>query len=230
MTTPTTDRKLGDLVAETPRLAALFDRMGLEYCCGGDRTLQAACAERGLDAPTVAGMLAALASESIQTPEVDAAKLGLPALVDHLEDTHHRYLRAELPRLAELLEKVVAAHGAKHPELTSLQASFGDFRQEIVAHLVAEENGLFPAVRSMSGFADLDGQVAALTTEHEGAGEALATFRRLTADYTLPADACATFAQLYEGLKHLEHDLHRHVHKENNILFPRLQERLKEAS
>lgn len=155
--------------------------------------------------------------------------LSLSALVDHIEQTHHAYLHRELPRLTGLIEKVVRAHGASHPYLIELEASFRLFRDELEHHLFKEERILFPWIRRRETEPPAQlateplhaGPIHLLEAEHDEARKALVAFRHLTNNYTPPADACGTFRALLEALAALEQDMHRHVHLENSILFPR---------
>ena len=151
------------------------------------------------------------------------------ALVDHLEATHHAYLHAELPRLSALADKVVAAHGARHPELSEIRLAYETIRADLEPHLAKEEQVLFPMIRALAGAATtaprfhcgtLQNPISVMLREHDQVGDLLATLRRLTQDYQAPADGCASYRALFDGFAELEADTHLHVHKENNVLFP----------
>ncbi len=224
------DRTLGDLVAENPARAAVLEALGLDFCCGGGRALADACREAGLDPATVARMLARPPiAAAAAAAEPDVRRLTLTDLVDHLEQTHHAYLREALPRLAALAAKVHDVHGAKHPQLVEMRDVLRGLIAEIEMHLGKEEEVLFPAIRMLErtrGAAEfhcghLSNPIRVMEHEHEQAGAALARLRDLSSGYASPADACATFRAYYEELEQLERDLHRHIHKENNVLFPR---------
>lgn len=216
------DRTLGELVAERPARARIFERLGIDYCCHGHRPLVEAAAEAGLDAVAVAAELDAV--DDVAGADVD--RLEPVALVDHIVDTHHRYLHEELPLLVALADKVHGVHGGRHPELARVAALVREIHDDLVPHLAKEEQVLFPAIRAwVDGqqsfpFGTLSNPVRMLMTEHDRAGELLEDLRAVTDGYRPPADGCASYVSLYERLEHLELDTHRHVHLENNVLFP----------
>jgi regulator of cell morphogenesis and NO signaling len=150
------------------------------------------------------------------------------ALVDHLESTHHAYLRVALPRLCALADKVASVHGERHPELSEVARLVVELRADLEPHLLKEERVLFPMVRELAGAAvapefhcgTLANPIRVMSQEHDAVGELLALLRATTGDYAVPADGCASYAALYTGLAELEADTHLHVHKENNVLFP----------
>lgn len=213
---------LGEIVAANPAVARTLDRLGLDYCCHGRRTLAEACAAAGLDPAVVAAELEALPTAGDRT----WTGLEPPALVDHIVTTHHRYLETELPLLEALAAKVFSVHGDRHPELSEVTALVEAIRAELEPHLRQEEELLFPAVHAWSAgggdfsFGFLPDLVRAMEGEHDQAGDILAALRRATAAYRVPADACASYRSLFERLEALELDTHLHVHKENHALFP----------
>jgi regulator of cell morphogenesis and NO signaling len=219
---------VGEWVANKPRRAETLERLGLDYCCGGRRSLEAACLDQDLDPAAVARLLLAVAEPL--AAERDWGLESLSALSTHIEQTHHVYLREQLPRLDALASKVAGAHGERHPEYVLLARDYPDFRAELEAHMVKEEQVLFPAIRALeagetsaAGFhcGDLSEPIRVMEAEHEAAGESLRHFRALTHAYRAPADACGSLLALLDGLASLERDLHLHIHKENNLLFPR---------
>lgn len=220
---------VGKLVAERPSRSRVFENWGLDYCCGGKRPLNEACAEAQIDLGDVLRDLETVEDDSSSLYDPDWTVAPLAKLVDHIVATHHGYLRAELPRLTELIRKVRGAHGARHPEIHELAAIFGEFRLEIETHAAKEEQILFPFLRALAMPAPLPEfvcgsvahPIARMEQEHDDAGVALQKMRMLTHDYSAPEDACNTFLALLDGLRGLEADMHQHVHKENNILFPR---------
>ena len=221
----TTDRTLADLVTADPGAARVLERYGLDYCCGGGRPLDQACAAAGVDPATVLDALAAAPATS--TP--DWATMAPEVLVDHLEATHHAYLHTELPRLTPLADKVADVHGARHPELAAVRDTYAELRAELEPHLMKEEQILFPLIRELvasAGTAEAHcgslelGPIRVMMMEHDRAGELLAELREATGGYEVPDDGCASYRALYEGLAELEADTHLHVHKENNVLFP----------
>lgn len=223
---------LGALVAERPSRARVLEKYGLDYCCGGRTALDTACAARAIPLETVLTDLNA--SDERPEPEaMDWSQASLTELAEHVERTHHAYLRAELPRLTALIEKVTLAHSDRHPWLADLRARFAAFREALEQHMHKEERVLFPLCRRMErGGAPLfapGGTIAhpihVMMAEHDDAGEDMAAFRQLTGDYTLPEGACNTFRAMLDALATLERDMHTHVHLENNLLFPKALER-----
>jgi len=226
-----------DVVVRFPQARAALEALGVDYCCGGKHPLAEAAREGGMDlAVLLAAVNKAIAETVTQSghPLVNWADASLSVLADHIVATHHTFMHRELPHAANLLAKVVRAHGPKHGEmLTKLQGVFDALRVELDAHLLKEEQVLFPSIKEMDAQVAADGTVPPMhcgsiqnpirqmEREHENAGEALARMRAITGDYTLPTDACPTFAALYELLTRIESDLHEHIHLENNILFPR---------
>lgn len=225
--TPTIDPavSLGALVTAKPALAATLDRLGLDYCCGGRRSLRDAVSAAELDLDAVMSELTAVA---VSPDAVDWATMGPAELVDHLEATHHAYLRQALPRLGALVDKVTAVHGGRHRELGEVQSLFGALRADLEPHLLKEERILFPMIRELAAATaapsfhcgSLANPIRVMLAEHDTAGDLLARLRTATGDYTVPADGCASYLALYAGLAELEADTHLHVHKENNVLFP----------
>ena len=220
----TIDRTLADVVTEEPGAARVLEGFGLDYCCGGRRTLADACGREGVDPNRVLDALGDLAPG----PEPDWAQMAPEELVDHLETTHHAYLHAELPRLHALVDKVTGVHGGRHAELAEVGATFVALRADLEPHLRKEERVLFPMIRELATATappsfhcgTLANPISVMLAEHDRAGELLATLRRITDGYQPPADGCASYRALYDGLAELEADLHLHVHKENNLLFP----------
>jgi regulator of cell morphogenesis and NO signaling len=216
------DRSLGDLVAELPARARVLERAGLDYCCKGGRSLRSAATDAGLDPATVAAELAAV--QDRDGSEVDA--LGPVELADHIVAVHHAYLHEELPLLEALSAKVLGAHGSRHPELADVARLVIELREDLGPHLAREEQVLFPAIRALGDAPSQDvarsvtETVRVLLGEHDRAGELLAELRARTGDYSVPADGCASYRSLYERLADLEADTHRHIHLENNVLFP----------
>lgn len=233
MATLSPETTVGEFVAQRPALSRLFERLGIDYCCGGKRPLAQACRERGLDPGTVFAMLEAAVAPAAPAGEVDAASMSLTELADHIEETHHAYLKHEMPRLRHLALRVANAHGQRLPWTNQLAQVVEGFVRELQSHMMKEEQILFPMVRQIDAAEEapefhcgsLANPIRVMEAEHREAGDALATMRTLTSDYTPPPDACNTFRALLDGLKQLEADMHQHVHKENNILFPRALER-----
>ena len=222
--------KVGDIVAAQPLLARVFERVGIDYCCGGKKTLADACAARGLDAPTVAVLLEAAAQLADSgAPEIDATAMSLAALADHIEQTHHTYLKTELPELVEKAERVAAKHGWRDARLADVAATTRKLAEEMFHHMAKEERILFPLVRALEQGAggasahcgSIANPIRQMESEHDSAGGAVAQLREFTNGFAAKPDDCNTHRALLAGLAQLEADLHLHVHKENNVLFPR---------
>ena len=227
--TPDLQTKLGDLVLARPETMRYFEGIGLDYCCGGHRSLGEACTAAGLDPVAIQKELEGVKAAGEGTPDLQAwTTASLEALTNHLVATHHAYLRSELPRLGRLMEKVLGVHGDKHPELARVAEIFEALHADLMPHLMKEEQILFPfIVRMEQGqlggacFGSVQSPIRVMEMEHEAVGSLLAELRQLTRAYTPPADGCASFQALYLGLEELERDLHLHITKENQILHPR---------
>jgi regulator of cell morphogenesis and NO signaling len=216
------DRIIGDIVAENPAAARLFDTYGLDYCCHGGRTLHDACTEAHVDPSAVTGALDQLGREG----DTAWTSLSPRQLSGHIVEVHHLPLKAELPLLDGLAGKVLAVHGDRHPELADVRRIVTELRAELEPHLLKEERVLFPAITALTEgsrvfpFGSIGNPITMMTLEHDRAGEVLRELRAATADYTVPDDGCASYRSLYERLAALELDTHLHIHKENHVLFP----------
>lgn len=235
MSAPSLASTVGQLVVDRPARSRVFQHLGIDFCCGGKLTLEQAARRRNLEPNTVlAVLLAAEAAGPGEAAGPDPADLSLADLCDHIEQAHHAYLKTELPRLSAMIAKVARVHGARHPWMQQVHETFEPFAAEMVEHMAKEEEVLFPMVRAMeagrTGAAQgaaggcggtVGNPIGAMVHEHDAAGVALARMRELTSDFAPPPDACNTFRATLDGLAELERDMHLHVHKENNILFPR---------
>ena len=221
----TSDQILGDIVTADPATTRILSRFGIDFCCHGQRRLSEACAADGVDADA---LLEALNSSAEPAQRADWAELDDPSLIAHIVSTHHRFLWDEFPRLAELVDKVARVHGPNHGELTRVREVFHTLRGGMEPHLRIEETRLFPEISLSAGRPDralspeLRSELAENQQEHDNAGHLLAELRELTDGYTVPADACASYTAMLAGLEDLESNIHLHVHKENNVLFPRV--------
>lgn len=217
---------LAEIATTYPALTRELERLGLDYCCKGQRSLAAACQQKGLDPDRVVEDL----SSQPMTAEPPAVwiKLSPAELVDHLEATHHRYLKQELPRLRELAAKVSTTHGERYPELIRVEELLTELWVELEPHLRKEEDEVFPMVRTLAsainrpsfGNGSFRQPIVELEHGHTIVGALLERLRMLTHGYQTPADTCASTQALMAGLAELEADTHLHVHKENNHLFP----------
>lgn len=228
--TPNTEsldgRTVGEVVAEDWRTAAVFEEFGIDFCCGGRRTVAEACQSAGADLAAVSNAMASLAQGASGD---DPSRWAVDRLVDHIVETHHGYVRDSAPRIAAYLAKLVQVHGARHPELAEVARRFDALASELLQHMFKEERILFPYIRELasgprvapSPFGTVENPIRMMEREHEQAGAMVQDIRRLTDDYALPADGCATYRVCLGELAQFERDLHRHVHLENNVLFPR---------
>jgi regulator of cell morphogenesis and NO signaling len=219
---------VADLVVQNLNRARVFERFGLDYCCGGNIPLAEACGKSGASVDDVIDALAIEDACSGSTaPDYSSMELG--ELADHVEHAHHKFLRAELPRLEHLFEHVTGHHGDKHPELAQALGIFQVMAAELDQHLLLEDEVLFPLcqqIGTQNVNAEINATVERLMYEHRRTGDALAAIRRLLNNFTPPEGACRRYLALLHGLTALEADLHEHIHKENNILMPRLQAEL----
>jgi regulator of cell morphogenesis and NO signaling len=225
-------RELGSLVADNARIAAVLERFGLDYCCNGHQTLADATAERGLPIDEV---IDAIAEVGEPTPEEREAGewRDLGALTQYIVDRHHRYVRETSPAVSAWLDKLVARHGDRHPELAQVREVFFAVSAEMAAHMVKEENILFPFIAELAAakksgtalpggpFGTVLNPIRVMEEDHQLVGELVTRLRALTDGFEPPEDGCTTYRLCYAELARFEADLHRHVHLENNVLFPR---------
>lgn len=228
-----TAKTIAQIAIENPVAAREFEKLGIDYCCGGKRTLEQACTTANLSVDEVLSRLEKLSTEQKATDRQDFSNMSLTDLIGHITTTHHVFVRRESPRIQELATKVAAKHGATHPEVRQVPELFGALASELSVHLMKEEQILFPYVQQLEEaklagepappamFGTVANPIHMMEREHDGAGEALRALRSVTNDYTLPEDACTSFQLLYQGLQAFEADLHQHIHLENNLLFPR---------
>lgn len=227
-----TEKTVGELVAERPDRSRVFEALGIDYCCGGKKTLETACGENGINLAEVVARLQDVEIAPAKSEDENWLHAPMRSLIEHILRTHHAYLKSELPRLTGLAEKVESRHAKKEPRLSELKGVYAGLRAELDMHMMKEEQILFPAIVQMEetnakpslGCGFLSGPVSVMESEHESAAEALAAIRSLTDQYTPPEWACNTFRALVDALQKLEADLHEHIHKENNVLFPRALE------
>lgn len=226
MNTITTETTVGDIVRSAPARSRIFEKLGIDYCCGGKKSLAEACQAKGLDPATIVTMLAAM-DDAAGSPLPDADRMTLSGLCDHIQSVHHGYLHQELPRLDFMTRKVAAVHGEHEPRLVEIRKLFQVFLEKIAAHTRQEDEEIFPAIRQLEQTAPAESRAALvellkkLEEEHDSTGAALEKFKELTDGYTPPDWACNTFRALYDALAELEGETHQHIHKENNVLFPK---------
>ncbi|QKJ32964.1 iron-sulfur cluster repair di-iron protein [Mucilaginibacter mali] len=221
---------LGEIVAKDLRKAEVFKKLGLDFCCGGKKTLEAACREKGLDVLTVRAEL-----EKPQTvpaaAQHDFGSWSLAFLADYVVNVHHAYVKTNLPMLLELSEKVAKRHGGAHQELITVYNKVTAMGSELLLHLKKEETILFPYIKQLEArangqdvpltFSSVKEPVAVMENDHDIVGRLAEDIKALTNNYTLPENACNSYGLLFKKLEEFENDLHMHIHLENNILFPK---------
>src|SRR5574338_26371 len=214
-----------------PQSTRIFEKLKIDYCCGGNTPLGEACANAGVEVEEIERMLEEVQTTSDRTIEFQTVTL--PNLIDYIVEKHHVFTKDELARLDPLFAKVVSVHGQNHPELLQARELFGSLSADLTPHMFKEEQILFPHIRNLeraaihklpapfAPFGTVNNPVRMMMKEHDVAGDILRELRKITNDYTVPSDACISFQTLYQALAELEADLHKHIHLENNILFPR---------
>lgn len=230
----TTNTAVKDIVVRYPQTRPVLERLGIDYCCGGNVPLAQAAQLAGIGADQALADLEEELKVRGESAARDWSAASLTELADHIEQTHHVFMKEQLPRLAGLLGRTLQAHKDRHGDmLHRLKHCFISLKTDIELHLAKEEQILFPLIRQMELHRQGRGPVPdmhcgtianpirQMEHEHDCAGEILQQIRTVTADFRLPEDACNTFKALYDGLQDLESDLHEHIHLENNILFPR---------
>lgn len=219
--------RVGDLVTRHPSLSKSFAQAGIDFCCGGGRTLDEACREAGCEPEELlADLRRTLSRDEAQEPDLRA--MSLTQLVEHILEQHHAYLRTEHPHLDMLTEKVALVHGSKDDRLEAVRLEFIGLFEELFDHMAKEEQVLFPMICQLEASdrapdfhcGSLANPIGQMEREHEAVGSALRRLRALTDGYQAPDWACNTYRAMVDGLARLEHDIHVHVHKENNVLHP----------
>ena len=227
------EETLGQIAAKDLRKAEVFKKYGLDFCCGGRKTVKEACREKGLDVAKIEQELQDADKNPVTRP-LPYGEWPLDFLADYIVNTHHSYVRKALPELKMYAAKVTQVHSDKHPELQLIQQLIAEINTELLGHMIKEEKVLFPYIKenvkvvnssespkAAAHFGTIQNPVRLMEMEHEIAGRIMQEIRQLTNDFTLPHDACATYSLLYRMLEEFESDLHLHIHLENNILFPK---------
>ena len=234
MVDPSENVTVGDIVAADFRAAAIFEGFGIDFCCGGRRSLADACRSASAQPADVLRALQELPAVAPEDDD-DVARWPLDRLVDHIVTTHHTYVRTAMPAILRRLVKLEQTHGARHPELRRVIEVFQEISADMNQHMLKEEHVLFPYIRDLAArtgdgqtclygrnpFGSVDNPIRMMEREHKEAADALRIIRELTRGYAAPADGCATYELCMADLQRFERDLHRHVHLENNVLFPK---------
>jgi regulator of cell morphogenesis and NO signaling len=240
--TITLDKTVREIAIETPSTIRVFEKFGIDYCCGGRKSLEQACAELQLSSEQVMEKLAEASRQPVEEDTAQWQTAPLAGLVQHIVSKHHKYVRQELPRIEQLAGKVFTRHGQAHPELEKIRDAFLQLNNELSAHMMKEEQILFPYIARVehalqsrqplpeSCFGTVLNPIEVMVQEHDAAGALLAEIRSLSGNYTTPPEACPSYIALFTGLQEFERDLHQHIHLENNILFPRALDMEKTAA
>jgi regulator of cell morphogenesis and NO signaling len=223
---------IGDFVAKDYRTATIFSKYGIDFCCKGQRTIDEVCSKMNLNEPQLLRELNAVLATKNDT-ENDFDSWSLDVLIDYIEKKHHRFVEEKTQILIPFLDKLCSIHGDNHPELFEINQLFKDSAQELASHMKKEEMILFPFVKEMINatkshgtigkpfFETVKNPISAMMNEHDAEGERFRTIAALSNNYTTPEDACNTYRATYAMLQEFEQDLHKHIHLESNILFPK---------
>ena len=226
-------KTIREIALEAPATTRVFEHFKIDYCCGGRRSIADACEAEGIDSTILMERIdQAIVDERMRTESVPAERRGPTELVEYILDKHHVFTAEEIERLTPLMAKVAMRHGSAHPELLELQDIFAALTNSLIPHMKKEENILFPYILELDAaarrnslppiphFGTVKNPIRMMMLEHDTDGDRLRKMRSITNDYALPEGACPSFTALYAGLEDLERDLHRHIHLENNVLFP----------
>jgi regulator of cell morphogenesis and NO signaling len=235
------DKLIKNIVASNFKTASIFEKYGIDFCCKGNRSLQSACAEKGINSDRLIEELSAVNSDhATDSNRYNDWELGY--LTDFIINNHHSYVLKTIPEISTHIEKIASVHGKKHPYLKDIGYYFYNVSKELIGHMQKEENVLFPLIKILDELNKRQGNVntnipnikqpvSVMEREHENAGEAMEKIREFSGNFTLPDDACNTFMVTYKELIEFEQDLHKHVFLENAILFPKaiaLEDKLKQ--
>ena len=226
------EKTVREIAIENPAAVRVFESLGIDYCCGGRRPLSEACERANVPLTQALDLIEAATATDANNGGEEWTEKSLAELIEHIVGRHHGFVRQETPRLQALLEKVRSRHGESHAELRSIQELFGAVSQELFAHMLKEEQVLFPFLERLeaaetggpfpaSCFGSVEMPISRMLAEHDDTGELLTQIRKLAGDFHSPDDACPSYRGLYHGLEAFERDLHLHIHLENNLLFPR---------
>ena len=223
---------IGEFVAKDYRTAAVFSKYGIDFCCKGHRTIEEVCNKKKINEIHLVEELNAVL-DTKNDSGIDFNSWPLDLLVDYIEKTHHRYVEVKTPVLLQFLDKLCTVHGSNHPELFEINELFKGCAGELAQHMKKEELILFPFIKKMIGatishenieppfFGTVNNPITMMMEEHDAEGERFRRIAKLTNNYTTPEDACNTYRATYSILNDFEQDLHKHIHLESNILFPK---------
>ena len=223
-----TPNSIADLVIAVPKSIPVLERLGIDYCCHGGQSIQQACNSASI---TAEELLKMIAEAPTAAPERTWNGETIPEIIDFILQTHHAYTRAAVETLEPLAAKVAGVHGANHPELLELKELVGALCADLIPHMMKEEQVLFPFMQceTEACFGSVANPIRVMMLEHETVGELLAAIRKTADDFELPPEACRSYTAYFALLQDLEQDLHRHIHVENNVLFPKALHELAHA-
>lgn len=229
--TNTVEKTIGEMVAEDYRIAQVFKNHKIDFCCRGNRNIQEVAKKNNLDSETLLKEILEVQQENGDNG-IDFKSWPLDLLTDYIEKKHHRYIEERIPVLTQYLEKLCRVHGERHPELLEITRHFNSSAGDLTMHMKKEELILFPWVRKMvkakqqnssldtPHFGTIQNPIQTMLQEHDNEGERFRQIAVLSENYTPPTDACSTYSVAFSLLQEFEEDLHKHIHLENNILFP----------
>lgn len=224
----TAQSTVGEIVAMFPKASDLFKTYKIDFCCGGNRPLAEALAEKNVPVEDILQKLQTMYEQSLEKVEKNWLEASYTELIDHIIQKHHRFLMEELPQLSPYVTKVLRVHGPEQPHLVQVHKLFNELKTELEQHLMKEETKAFPLIIQFEQHPTKENEQAMkqvieeLVAEHDTAGDIIKEIRQITNDFTPPFDACGTYRLVYNRLEALEEDLFTHIHLENNILFPRI--------
>ncbi len=223
---------VGSTVAGDYRTASVFQRYGIDFCCHGGQTIDEACSKNGIDKNKLMNEITSVVA-SANTSDEGFNSWELDKLAEYIVQKHHQYVVQQTPALLQFLDKLCKVHGERHPELFEIQTEFKTCAQELAMHMKKEEIKLFPAIKKLVAVKEnkanrahlipgiVQNIVEIMMQDHDAEGKRFERIKKLSNGYTVPADGCSTYNATYQTLKDFEEDLHKHIHLENNILFPK---------
>ena len=228
-----TNKTIREIALEMPATTRVFQELKIDFCCGGHKNFKEACDNANISPDIVKEKISTVLRDMSEEPKNDFGKEVSPAkLIDFIVEKHHKFTRDEIHRLTPLMDKVARKHGDLHPELLEVHKAFTGLCEDLMPHMQKEEFVLFPYIKNLQvaeitnqsapspPFGTVKNPIRMMSMEHDAAGDFLKEIRKLTSDFTVPEGACPSYKALYFGLEEFEKDLHRHIHLENNVLFP----------